>query len=106
MVVLRSSTFNQNGTLEDGGRLIRLRRLLSDDSTFAVCTFGMISSIATFVFLQVIQVGFFTLYGGERAMNAFNFIRFFFHILPHVLNCILLDHLPLDELEKHLHCIE
>jgi hypothetical protein len=50
--------------------------------------------MAMFVFLQLLDFAFYTLYGGDRTMNAFLFIRTFFQILPNVISCLLLAHLP------------
>lgn len=94
-VVLRSSPINGDDTAGAGGKWIRLKRLHADDRIFSPCTVGMIFSFLMFTSLQILQVGFFSFYGGKRTIYAFLFICKFFQILPNVFNCILLDNLPI-----------
>jgi hypothetical protein len=93
LVVLRTNSINRVEDNEAHARKKTLMRLLQDDTTFARCTYGMLS-FAIFIMLQIIDVAFYTLYGGNRTIQAFLFIRTFSQILPNLINCMLLDHLP------------
>jgi hypothetical protein len=64
MVVLRDKS---SGAV----RWERLSRLLAVDRIFSVCTIGIFVSFNMFTALQLIHVGFYTLYGTRKTMNVY-----------------------------------
>jgi hypothetical protein len=93
MVVVRSNSLNSEAD-EKGSKWLRLRRLLHHDVKFTFCSFALAISIAIYFLLQLLLISFYPLLGRSRTKNAFTFVKLFFQILPNVLNCILLDHIP------------
>jgi hypothetical protein len=93
-VVIKTNANNRDNEKENGGPIKRLERLLRKDMYFTGLTAAYISSIGVWGLLRIIRIYSSIVFGGIRTLAAFETIRNCFLLIPFVLNCFFLDHVP------------
>jgi hypothetical protein len=93
-IVIKSTSNNRDNEDEHGGPWKRLERLLSLDKKFSAMVFTYLISICIWALLRISKTYYALIYGDVRIVQAWNFIRYLFFLIPFVVNCFFLDHLP------------